>query len=84
MTTNEKIEKKCKELWSVYFEGSGWKSIDYPSNSGQKIAMERLARHVLASELEAEKHALEVYAEYTDFVKENIMKINNELLEIRS
>lgn len=51
--TKKMVEERAKELWSVYFYGSSWKQIDYPSNQAQKNSFERLATYTLASELRA-------------------------------
>lgn len=44
---DDEVEELARKLWSVYFEGSHWKSIDYPSNSAQKISFERLAKYLI-------------------------------------
>lgn len=37
--TKKMVEERAKELWSVYFYGSSWKRIDYPSNQAQKNSL---------------------------------------------
>lgn len=53
MIPEEETIRITNELWNVYFEGSHWKRIEYPSNQGQKNSFERLSKHVQRMIIEA-------------------------------
>lgn len=44
--SQEETVRLAKELWQIYFYGSHWKRIEYPSNQPQKNSFERLSKHV--------------------------------------